>query len=430
MTAIADPFATAVIDPFTNTIPADIELDESQCEAINKVSDWLSARLVDPKVQQVFRVGGHAGSGKTTIISEVIAHCARNGVDFELATISGKAAAVLRKKGLPAQTIHSIFFQPNPEAINKVSMIADQLRDRALDQGSVARLRQELKSWQEKQFVPRTSIDTDLIVIDESSMVDVRITNQLKSFGRPILAVGDPAQLPPVQQYAHGEPLFSDQTPDAMLTGKHRFGGSGLLNDTAEAARANQALPADVIKPLSAVDLTAYDIVLVWSNVARWKFIHAIRGARGLPLDRPAVGDKIVFWKNRQREGVFNGETVRVLRIEDAEGSWEIEAVAETGDVKVLFVDKRGFLNQDKLTEAYNKSNLVVASFGEVLTCHKGQGSEWPRVLVADHPGPKMKAVEQVAWRYTAVTRASETLTVADDRFSKPVKLPKGVKLK
>ncbi len=57
-----------------------------------------------------------------------------------------------------------------------------------------------------------------LIVIDECSMVDAELGRDLLSFGKPILVLGDPAQLPPVK----GGGFFTEAEPDVMLTEIHR----------------------------------------------------------------------------------------------------------------------------------------------------------------------------------------------------------------
>src|SRR5690606_20423553 len=57
-----------------------------------------------------------------------------------------------------------------------------------------------------------------LIVIDECSMVDEELGRDLMSFGAPLLVLGDPAQLPPIQ----GAGFFTNAEPDAMLTEVHR----------------------------------------------------------------------------------------------------------------------------------------------------------------------------------------------------------------
>src|SRR5690606_30016552 len=57
-----------------------------------------------------------------------------------------------------------------------------------------------------------------LIIIDECSMVDAELGRDLLSFGVPLLVLGDPAQLPPIQ----GGGFFTNAEPDAMLTEVHR----------------------------------------------------------------------------------------------------------------------------------------------------------------------------------------------------------------
>ena len=55
-------------------------------------------------------------------------------------------------------------------------------------------------------------------MIDECSMVDAELGRDLMSFDVPVLVLGDPAQLPPIQ----GGGFFTEAEPDAMLTEVHR----------------------------------------------------------------------------------------------------------------------------------------------------------------------------------------------------------------
>jgi cell division transport system ATP-binding protein len=59
---------------------------------------------------------------------------------------------------------------------------------------------------------------SSLVIIDECSMVDAELGRDLLSFGKPVLVLGDPAQLPPVK----GGGFFTDAEPDVMLTEVHR----------------------------------------------------------------------------------------------------------------------------------------------------------------------------------------------------------------
>jgi len=78
-----------------------------------------------------------------------------------------------------------------------------------------------------------------LIVIDECSMVDAELGRDLMSFECPLLVLGDPAQLPPIQ----GGGFFTACEPDAMLTEVRAEIGVGLDDPVAdrEAAHARGA---------------------------------------------------------------------------------------------------------------------------------------------------------------------------------------------
>ena len=57
-----------------------------------------------------------------------------------------------------------------------------------------------------------------LVIIDECSMVGAELGRDLLSFGVPVLVLGDPAQLPPVEDAG----FFTNGQPDIMLSEVHR----------------------------------------------------------------------------------------------------------------------------------------------------------------------------------------------------------------
>ena len=82
----------------------DITPSDSQARAIAAIKDWFANGTA---VQQVFRVFGYAGTGKTTITRHAIAELgletgASDGVLY--AAFTGKAALVMTRKGTPAST--------------------------------------------------------------------------------------------------------------------------------------------------------------------------------------------------------------------------------------------------------------------------------------------------------------------------------------
>ena len=113
------------------------------------------------------------------------AHLAAD-LDGEVAfgAFTGKAALVLRSKGCKdARTIHSLIYRPKD--------IDAEVPTFVLNEESAA-------------------AKASLVVIDECSMVDEELGRDLLSFGKPVLVLGDPAQLPPVK----GGGYFTDAEPD------------------------------------------------------------------------------------------------------------------------------------------------------------------------------------------------------------------------
>src|SRR5215207_5525113 len=155
-----------------------------QDEALVAVAAWL--KRGEP---QLFRLFGYAGTGKTTLAKHIA-----EGVEGEVAfgAFTGKAASVLRAKGCSeASTIHSMIY-----------------RTRESEEGG-------------PHFVINRAgpaSQADLIIIDECSMVDEELGRDLLSFKKPVLVLGDPAQLPPVK----GGGFFTEAEPDVMLTEVHR----------------------------------------------------------------------------------------------------------------------------------------------------------------------------------------------------------------
>jgi exodeoxyribonuclease-5 len=139
-----------------------------QENALSAVAAWL--KRGEP---QLFRLFGYAGTGKTTLARHIA-----EGVEGEVAfgAFTGKAASVLRAKGChEASTIHSMIY-----------------RTRESDEGGPL--------FAINRSGPASQ--ADLIVIDECSMVDEELGRDLLSFGKPVLVLGDPAQLPPVKAAA------------------------------------------------------------------------------------------------------------------------------------------------------------------------------------------------------------------------------------
>src|SRR5437868_11383491 len=165
------------------------DFSPEQDAALKAVAEWLKAKPGRGNPPPIFRLFGYAGTGKTTLARHFAAD-----VDGKVlfAAFTGKAAQVMRSKGCQgASTIHSLIYKPPDSVVEQPSF----------------------ELWDE---APASK--AKLIVIDECSMVDAELGRDLKSFAVPLLVLGDPAQLPPIQ----GGGYFTDAAPDAMLTEVHR----------------------------------------------------------------------------------------------------------------------------------------------------------------------------------------------------------------
>src|SRR5207244_11118044 len=160
-----------------------------QDSALKAVAGWLKAKPGKNGTPPIFRLFGYAGTGKTTLARH-IADVVKG--EWNVAAFTGKAALVMRNKGCDnASTIHSLIYRA---------------RESGVDQPS-------FEPWDD---APASK--AKLIVIDECSMVDPEMGRDLLSFECPLLVLGDPAQLPPIQ----GGGFFTASEPDAMLTEVHR----------------------------------------------------------------------------------------------------------------------------------------------------------------------------------------------------------------
>ena len=244
-----------------------------QAAALDKVGRWLAAG--EP---QVFRLFGYAGVGKTTLAKR-LAESAAGETAF--AAFTGKAALVMRSKGCAgASTIHALIYRASEgeDGAPTFTLNHDGPASRAA-----------------------------LIVIDECSMVDAELGRDLLSFGKPILVLGDPAQLPPVK----GGGFFTEAEPDVMLTTIHRQAQDDPIIRLSEIVRSGGEIAygqygeSRVIRrdEIDAADVLAADQVLVGVNRTRRLYNQRIRqlqgtdgaaaGRRrqaGLPAQRPRQG--------------------------------------------------------------------------------------------------------------------------------------------
>jgi len=253
-----------------------------QNKALKSVADWLKSGPGTNSAPQVFRLFGYAGTGKTTLARH-IADEADGEVKF--AAFTGKAASVMRGKGCRgASTIHSLIY-------------------RARESG------EEVPSFDLWDEAPASK--AQLIIIDECSMVDAELGRDLLSFSVPVLVLGDPAQLPPIQ----GCGFFTEGEPDAMLTEVHRQAQDDPIVRLSMDIRAGDYIEpgrygeSEVLRKgdLDPDSVLEADQVLVGRNATRRAYNARMRERRGFEGEMPLAGDKLVCLRNNRKKGLFNG---------------------------------------------------------------------------------------------------------------------------
>lgn len=355
-----------------------------QDDALAAVDDWLKR----PRAQ-VFRLFGYAGTGKTTLAR----HLAEDlGGDVAFGAYTGKAALVMRSKGCEgATTIHAMIYRPRGGDEDGPSFALN--RD-----GAAAK--------------------ADLIVIDECSMVDEELGRDLLSFGKKVLVLGDPAQLPPVK----GGGFFTEAEPDAMLTEVHRQAVDDPIIRLSLAVREGETIDygtygeSRVIsrREVATEEVTAADQVLVGLNKTRRSYNQRLRELKGLLDPMPAVGDKLVCLRNDKTKGLFNGGTWTVQRLKGADATRvkmdllpDEDGAKRSVSVSVL---KSFFEGEPEAIPFAQRRRSDEFDYGYALTVHKAQGSQWDDVVLFDESYAFRE--HRARWLYTGLTRAAKRVTV------------------
>jgi exodeoxyribonuclease-5 len=347
-----------------------------QDNALMAVQHWL--RTGD---KQVFRLFGYAGTGKTTLARH-LAEGTNGRVIF--AAYTGKAALMMRKFGCKgARTIHNLIYDFQQK----------------LEDGTLV-------------FDHKWDSDADgarLIIIDECSMVDAEIGHDLLRFRVPVLVLGDPAQLPPID----GGGFFTEATPDVMLTEIHRQAADNPIIAMATAVRSGKPLMAGrygeslVSESHANIDPLDFDQVLVGRNRTRQIINGGVRSRLRLYGMYPRATDKLVCLRNDYDVGLLNGEIwfVEEVMTTDSKAIRLQIRPEEGGESRWVTTHKACFDGQAEDLDGYAQFD-----YGYALTVHKAQGSQWDNVLLHD----QSHSFKEHWWRwlYTGLTRASKRVTV------------------
>lgn len=370
-------------------------------------------------------IAGYAGTGKSTLVKFAIDALLNMGIKEEevaYATLTGKAAEVLRRKGnSSACTLHRLLYTSVP---NKT--------------GGYIKM-------------PKPTIDAKVVVVDELSMVPASMIQLLLSFpGVYAIFLGDPFQLPQIER---GDEHNLLDYPHVFLDEIMRQAEESEIIRLTLAIRRGVPLPTKrkgtevQILPKCTLNTGMFqwaDQILCATNTTRHSINLQMRELKGYD-NAIAEGEKIIIKKNywdlinRYGDPMINGSIgtfhngcesfkrvpdlcrniTRKTTIPVIIGTFKPEGV-ENGNYNSIEFDK-DFLTTEKsclpweaeyrimTKQRYKDFMPVKMTYGYAITVHCAQGSEWNNVLVVEEDFPYAKN-EHARWLYTAATRASDKL--------------------
>lgn len=413
-----------------------VTLTTDQENAKNLIAEWFFNTD-----NQVFVLSGYAGTGKTFLIDYVVREelHLKAGAEAVFVSPTGKAAANLVKNGTVAGTLHSLIYMRDGDEFD-VDENGEIIETHALN------------------FIKREKIDEKirLIIIDEASMVNEAVLNDLLSFQVKCLFCGDAAQLPPVSGACS---LL--ENPDYTLTKIVRQAEDNPIIQVATMAREGKRIPfgcyGDKVCVIGKNGLSPSerkrlflkaDQIICGRNKTRNSLNEEIRRYMGIPVEErlPVEGEKLICTLNdwekpldeEERFFLVNGiiGTARDIHASiDDLATMEFTADFLDRGVKVSF--DTGIFTKGEYTHLYGERAITLSDgtvvhegdfellrklravseevicrfeFAYAVTCHKAQGSEFDFVIVFDESW--VFGEERNRWLYTAITRAKEKLLI------------------
>lgn len=388
-----------------------LTLTPDQSETLEELLAWIE-REPTPYIT----VGGYAGTGKTTLIAHlrrVISDQFPEIKRVAFCCYTGKAASVLRQKLKEAD---SVLGEDSCGTIH--SLIYKAITDEA----------GQIIDWERVN-----TLMADLIIIDEGSMVNEQIWNDLRTYGRPIIVFGDHGQLPPIEGKFNlmESPVLKLETivrqaaenPIIRLSQAVRLGKEipyGSFYETVHKLPLHDEESREKFQSL-VTDKTRQDYLCICgTNRTRINLNQQIRDWLGYE-DEPKKGERVICLKNNYAKMIFNGMMGTIEKVKSGGEHWYSLQVKMEDDLgaykgKVL---KHQF-NAPKTLRGENSQQIGIPEkdfgdlfdFGYAITAHKAQGSEAERVILFEERIPAYSEELWRRWLYTAVTRAKNELFI------------------
>lgn len=387
------------------------------------VLDGLQAEAVKEAVTNgLMVITGGPGTGKTTTINTIIRYFELEGMDIFLGAPTGRAAKRMSETtGFEARTIHRML----------------ELNGGA--EGNVGFERNE-----------KNPLETDVIIIDEMSMVDISLMHALLkavAAGTRLILVGDVNQLPSVgpgsvlkDMIESGQfhvvrlnKIFRQAAQSDIIVNAHKInrGENVSLDNKSMDFFFLKRFDANVIisiviqliqqKLPKFVDAEPFDIQVLTPMRKGLLGVERLNGILQQYLNPPGQGKA-----EREHGDIVFREGDKVMQVKNNyQLEWEIRSKyglaidkgmgifnGDTGIIKSIsaYQEIMAVEFDEGRTVEYSFKQLDELELAYAITIHKSQGSEYPAVVIPLLTGPRMLMNRNLL--YTAVTRAKKCVTL------------------
>ena len=403
---------------------------EQRIRKIEELSDLKLDEMQHIAVVEVVRSGllvitGGPGTGKTTTINTIIQFFESEGMDISLAAPTGRAAKRMSETtGYEAKTIHRLL---------ELSGGMD-----------------EHAGFERNEQNP---LETDVLIIDEMSMVDITlIHNLLKAVvaGTRVILVGDVNQLPSVGpgcvlkdiidshacNVVRLNRIFRQASESDIIVNAHKINrGEPVVLD-------NKSRDFFFLKRYDANVIISICIQLIQQKLPKYVNAEPFDIQVLTPMRKGLLGverlntilQQYLNPPDAKKAEHEHGQTIfrvgdKVMQIKNNyQAEWEVRSRYNIPIEKGLgvFNGDMGLVREintfsETLTVEYEEGRMVEYPFKELdqlelayaITIHKSQGSEYPAVIIPLLTGPRMLMNRNLL--YTAVTRARKCVTLVGD---------------
>ena len=370
-------------------------------------------------------ITGGPGTGKTTTINTIIRYFERKGMDIMLAAPTGRAAKRMTEAtGYEAQTIHRM--------LELSGILSDEISNASFERNET------------------NPLETDVVIIDEMSMVDIFLMNSLLKAiadGTRLILVGDANQLPSVGPgnvlkdiIASGcfntvrlAKIFRQEEAGDIVVNAHKINEGELFEigpssrDFPFIRRTDANAIINALVTLVKVKLPAYtdcspNDVQVLTPTRKGSLGVERRNTVLQQYLNPPSNSKV----EKEIGSIIFREGDKVMQIKNNyKIPWEVRGrngiPIETG--MGVFNGDMGIVDNinlylSEMTVRFDEERYVTYTFKETdelehayaVTVHKSQGSEYPAVVLPLLDGPRMLMNRNIL--YTAVTRARKCICI------------------